>query len=131
MEITQQLLNYLLYLGAGVVMLSAFLFLYTRITPNREFRLIREGCVSAALSLGGATLGFSLTLASSVLHSNSFSLFTFWAACAAVIQLLAYWGVTHIVPNASEEMENNNIAVGGLFGSVSLAVGIINAACQY
>jgi Predicted membrane protein len=131
MVITQQLLGYLLYLGAGLAMLSLFLVLYVRITPNNEFRLIREGCVSAALSLGGALIGFSLTLASSALHSNSFSLFAFWAACAAFIQLLAYWGVTHLVPNASEALENNNIAVGALFGSISLAVGIVNAACQY
>ena len=131
MPITQQLLNFLLYLGAGVVMISVFLVLYEKITPISEFRLIREGCVAASLSIGGATIGFSLPIASSILHSDSFAMFTFWSVCAAVVQLLAYWGATHLVPSASEELENNNVAVGGLFGAISLAVGVINAACQF
>ncbi len=131
MTIAQQLLSYLLYLGAGLVMLSLFLVLYERITPISEFRLIREGCVAAVLSLGGATVGFSFSIASSVLHSNDFAMFTFWAICAAVVQLLAYWGATRLVPDAGEALENNNIAVGGLFGAISVAVGIISAACQY
>ncbi len=131
MAITQQLLSYLLYLGAGLIMLVLFLVLYERITPISELRLIREGGAAAALSLGGATIGFSLSIASSVLHSNDLIMFAFWAVCAAVIQLLAYWGATRLVPDAGEALENNNIAVGGLFGAISVAVGIISAACQY
>ncbi len=55
-------LAYLIYIVTGFGLLVLFLLVYTRVTPHREFRLIREGNVAAALSLGGAVLGFSLTL---------------------------------------------------------------------
>ncbi|AVK72173.1 DUF350 domain-containing protein [Cupriavidus necator] len=66
-------LAYLIYIVTSFAMLGLFMLVYTQVTPHREFQLIREGNVAAALSLGGAVLGFSLTLSSSIQHSTSVS----------------------------------------------------------
>ena len=68
-------LAYLIYIATSFAMLGLFLLVYTRVTPHREFTLIREGNIAAALSLGGAVLGFSLTLSSSIQHNATFATF--------------------------------------------------------
>ena len=127
--VLQQVYNYLLYLVSGLVVTGAFIAVYVHLTPLSEFRLIREGCVAAMLSLGGAAIGFSLTVAASILHSDSIHVFVFWSACAAVIQLLTYFVCSRLIPESGSALEDNNIAVGGLFGAAALTVGILNAAC--
>lgn len=127
--VLQQIYNYLLYLCSGVLILGTFTALYVHMTPISEFRLIREGCTAAALSLTGALLGFSLTVAASILHTNSIGMFALWSFFAAIIQLLAYFILSRLIPEASSEIEDNNIAIGALFGGAALIIGIINTAC--
>ncbi len=110
-------------------MVSVFMWVYMHITPVKELRLIREGSAATALSFGGALIGFCLTLASSISHADTIPNFIIWGIGAAIIQLLVFWVVTHLIPKAHFELESNNIAVGGLFASISIAIGIINAAC--
>jgi putative membrane protein len=61
--------NFLMYFGASIVLLAAFLGAYTLILPLHEWTLIREGNAAVALSLSGATLGFALPLASAVVSA--------------------------------------------------------------
>mgnify|MGYP006353066219 CR=1 FL=1 len=61
--------NYAVHLLAGVVLLIAFFVVYTRVTIYNEVALIMQGNNAAALSLGGALIGFTLTVASAILHS--------------------------------------------------------------
>ncbi|WP_434776900.1 DUF350 domain-containing protein [Neisseria sp. Ec49-e6-T10] len=124
-----QFLAYLKYMGAGGLTVAAFIFIYLHLTPIKEIRLIREGCVSCALSLAGAVLGFCLTVASSILHADGILNFMVWSLCAAVVQLLVYFALIKLIPHALSSLEDNNIAVGGLFCTISLAIGILNAAC--
>ncbi|MBF1292280.1 MAG: DUF350 domain-containing protein, partial [Neisseria sicca] len=77
----------------------------------------------------GALVGFCLTLASSIAHSVSFVDFILWGLAAAVIQILVYFAATMMIKGATEELIGNNVAVGALFGAVSVSIGILNAAC--
>jgi putative membrane protein len=120
---------YILHLLSGFLLLGVFFGIYTKITPFNELSLIREGNVAAALSLGGALIGFSLTLASSVLHSDTYLLFVVWAIGAMVVQAASYAAITRVLPQMNAGIADNNIAMGALMGSSSLTVGIINAAC--
>ena len=132
MELTiglKQYMLYLSYMASAIVMIATFISIYISITPIKEMRLIREGCMAASLSFGGALIGFSLTLASSIAHSDTILNFVVWGACAAFVQLIVFFIIYKLVPNARTELEDNNIAVGGLFCAISLAIGIINAAC--
>ena len=124
-----QYLLYLQYMLAGVAMTAVFGAVYLRITPAEELRLIKNGNLACALSFGGALVGFCLPLASSIAHSVSLPDFVLWGAAAAVLQILVYFAATRLIPQASEELAGNNVAVGTLFGSISIAIGLLNAAC--
>jgi putative membrane protein len=120
---------YILHLLSGFVLLAVFFWIYTRITPFDELSLIQQGKLAAALSLAGALIGFCLTLASSILHSDTFFLFLSWAVGAMIIQAASYAAITRVLPGMNAAIADNNIAMGTLMGATSLMVGIINAAC--
>ncbi len=123
------LYNYIAYLLSAFAMLAVFIVVYTRITPIDEFALIRKGGTAAALSFSGALIGFSLTLASSILHNDNFAMFALWAGCGALVQLVTYALVARVMSGLSQALNENNVAMGAMIGAVSLAVGVINAAC--
>jgi inner membrane protein yjfL len=114
---------------AGIAMTVVFGAVYLRITPVEELRLIKNGNLACALSFGGTLVGFCLTLASSIAHSVSFIDFILWGFAAAVIQIFVYFAATMMIKGATAELIGNNVAVGALFGAVSISIGILNAAC--
>ena len=124
-----QYLLYLQYMLVGIAMTVVFAAVYLRITPVEELRLIKNGNLACALSFGGALVGFCLTLASSIAHSVSFIDFILWALAAAVSQIFVYFAATMMIKGATAELIGNNVAVGTLFGAVSISIGILNAAC--
>ena len=121
--------NYLLHIVLSSGLIAIFLWVYTAVTPLDEFLLIRQGNAAAALSLGGALIGFSLTIASTVIHTADYREFVAWAAGAMVVQLLVYAVTTKVLRMSKEHIESGNVAFGGLMGAISLAVGAVNAAC--
>lgn len=123
------ILNYLIHLLLAAVLLIVFFVIYTRVTPYDEVLLIRQGNQAAALSLGGAILGFSATIASSLMHTANYQQFFAWAFGAMVVQLLAYLVTTRLLRMSKDQIESNNSAFGGLLGAIALAIGAINAAC--
>ena len=121
--------RYTLYLLSGLFLLFSFAVIYVRITPYAELQLIRAGHTAAALSLGGAMVGFALTLASSAIYHSSLLGFWGWAVASMLVQLVGYLVMSRIIPNIKDHLEANNSAVGGLMGAVALSIGILNAAC--
>ena len=120
---------YLKHLLSGLIMVGLFAAVYVRFMPFHEMPLIRRGCTAAALSLAGAIVGFSLTVASSILHNDHYLMFVAWGTLAAVVQVAAYLLIERSLPEMKAAIEANNMAMGALMGTVSLVVGVINAAC--
>ena len=111
------------------MLLVAFFVIYTRVTPADEVLLIRQGNHAAALSLGGALIGFSITVGSALMHTANYQEFFAWAFGAMVVQVLAYAVTTRLLKMAKDQIESNNSAFGGLLGAISISIGLINGAC--
>jgi putative membrane protein len=123
------ILNYLLHLFTAAALVLAFFVVYTRVTPYDEVHLIREGNIAAALSLGGSLIGFSATIASSLVHTADYYQFAGWAFGAMVTQLLVWVVTTRLLRMSKDQIEADNCAFGGLLGAISLSIGIVNAGC--
>lgn len=109
----------------------AFKLIYQWVTPYNEAKLIREGNVAAAMALGGALVGYVLPLASALSNTVSLVEFCAWAALAAVIQIAAFSLVRFVaMKDVSARIEKGEIAAGLYLMSISLAVGLLNAACM-
>jgi putative membrane protein len=125
-----QVTAYLTHLASGIALLAAFFFIYVRFTPYDEVQLIRKGNRAAARSLCGALIGFCLTLASSILHNDGLVAFVAWAAGGMVVQLGVYMLIAHTIHHVDQAIVDDNAAMGTLLGGISVAVGILNAACM-
>ena len=122
--------DFLVYLAVALVMLWLFTAVYVRVTPYREFDLIREGNMAAAFSLSGAVLGFIAPLASAIQHSVNLVDMAIWGGIAFVVQIVAFVGVKLAIPSITRDIPAGNNAQGFLLGSLSLAVGLLSAACM-
>jgi putative membrane protein len=120
---------YLIFLVSALVLLGLFAVVYSKITAFDEMELIRAGNGAATLSYCGALVGFSLTLYSSIATHASYEMFLAWAAGAMVTQVVSYSIVARVIRGMNQAIHDNNMAMGGLMGGISLSVGIINAAC--
>lgn len=124
-------LSFLLaFLAAGGFTL-VFKAIYQAITPHNEGALIRAGNSAAAVALGGAVLGYVIPLASALAHTGSLPEFVAWAALAGLIQIVAFWAVRRIVlPDVSARIERGEMSAALYLLTISLAVGVLNAACM-
>jgi putative membrane protein len=125
-----QVTAYFSHLVSGLALLAGFFFIYTKFTPYDELQLIRKGNRAAAWSLGGALIGFCLTLASSILHNDTLAVFLAWAAGGMLVQLGVYVLIAHTIARVDQAIIDDNEAMGSLLGGISIAVGILNAACM-
>ena len=121
------IINYVLHIVAAAFLLYAFSLVYTWTTPFNEMTLIRQGNVAAALTLGGALIGFSMTVASGLVHTDALGAFLGWSAAAAAVQLLTYVLVTRLLHMSKEHIEGNNVAFGVLLAAISISVGAVSA----
>ncbi len=121
------ILAYLLHLATAVALVVVFFIVYTRITPWDEMTLVRQGNHAAALSLAGTLIGFSLPIASALMHTPDYIQFLGWGAGAMLVQILVYNVATRLLRMSKDQIEADNSAFGGLLGAISVAIGLINA----
>ena len=120
----------LAFLAAGGFTLI-FKAIYRWTTPHDEGALIRAGNPAAAITLGGALLGYVIPLASALTHTVSLPEFVAWAALAGIIQIATFWIIRHVaLKDVSARIERGEIATAIYVFAISVSVGILNAACM-
>lgn len=122
--------GFVLYFGASLVFLALFCGLYARVTPYAEFRMVRQGKLAPAVSLSGAVLGFVFPLASAVSHSVGLLDMLLWSVVALVVQISVFLLVQKLVPDLSEQMNQDRLGPAVLLATLAVSVGLINAACM-
>ena len=121
---------HLVYFGIASVAVVVFVAIYVTVTPHHEFRLIRQGNTAAAISLGGAILGYTVPLAKAVSQSQSISDMLLWSAVALVAQMVAYAITRLILPQLSAHVDEGKTASGIFLAAIALAIGMLNAAAM-
>jgi putative membrane protein len=122
--------DFLLYLGMSLVLLAVFSAIYIRITPYREFALIREGNMAAAFSFSGTYLGFVAPLAAAIKYSVNPIDMAIWGVVALVVQIFAYLVCRMLFPTVVVDIPAGKQSTGFVLGIMSLGVGLLNSACM-
>ncbi len=122
--------GFVTYILGAAVLFALFQFIYTRVTPHKEFELIRGGNVSAAVALGGAIVGFAIPASNVIAYSISLLDFVVWAVIAALVQLLAFLVTSLVLKGTSERIKKGELAAGIYVAAVAISVGMLNAACM-
>jgi putative membrane protein len=121
---------FLSYLAVAIVLMAVFLLVYVNVTPYDEIALIRKGNAAAATSLSGALIGFAMPVANVIAHSDTLVDLAAWGAIAGVVQLLAYLAARFTLPQLAADIPAGRIAPALFLAALSLAMGLINAACM-
>ncbi|MEK4387696.1 DUF350 domain-containing protein [Solibacillus sp. FSL W7-1464] len=125
-------LNFLSYLGVSLGLLIIGMVLFTLSTPKiKEFQLIAQRNVSAAMLLGGKVVGLAIVLGAAAEYSISLMDMALWGAIGIVAQVVVFFlaEVITIRFSIQKAIEEDNRAVGTMLLSLSIAVGWIVAKC--
>jgi putative membrane protein len=126
----QAVMSFVVYIVVAALLFGLFQFVYTRVTPHKEFALIREGNVAAAIALGGALVGFALPASNIIAYSVSVLDAVVWAVIAAAVQLLAFTVTSMVLKGLSARIAKGEVAAAIYAASVSISVGLLNSACM-
>lgn len=121
---------FLAYFVTGGVLTALFLALYSNFTPYREIALISGGNTAAAITLAGALLGFEMPLASVIAHSVSLAELAVWGVIALAVQMAGFLLARVVLPHLPEAIDNGNVADAIFLAGLSLALGLLTAACM-
>ena len=124
--------NFALYFVLSVIFLFIFKFVYAMVTPRDEWKLVKEDKnVAAAIGFGGAIIGFSIALSGAASNSLSVIDFAIWGVVAIIAQSLAFALLRFsFMPRIAERINNNEVSAGTMLAAMSIAVGMLNAACM-
>jgi putative membrane protein len=121
--------KFIIAFALACLFIALFKRLYQMVTPYSEQALIENNNQAAAITLGGAVIGFALPVASALRETGSTLEFAMWAVLAGVIQIVAFVIMRRFVVNDIEaKIESGNTAAAIYFAATSIAVGMLNAA---
>ena len=121
--------DFLIYLVLSLLLLAVFSWLYDKVTPYNEMRLIRDGNIAAATAYSGAVIGLALPLGSAVAHSVNPVDMVIWGVISLAVQVLVYFLVRRLLPQLNDHIPENKVAPALMLAAMSVAAGILNAAC--
>ena len=118
----------ILHTSVTVAMLVAAIFVYIKITPYDELKLIRGGNTAAAVSLSGAIIGLALPLAFSMASSISVWEVLIWGPVTLALQLIAFRVTDIVLKDLPKRIVDAEMGPAILLVSIKLATATINAA---
>ena len=132
MEYISALITGLPFLISHLFITLCLLFIgitsYIFLTPIKEFKLIKDGNISASISFSGALLGIGIPLASSLSVSNSMLEIIIWGLTAILLQLLCFKVTDTFLKDLSKRNEDDQLATSILLFSIKISVSLINSA---
>ena len=114
---------------AGIAMTVVFAAVYLRITPVEELRLIKNGSLPAPYHLAARWWFLSDTGFKYCPQRQLHRFYPVGPCRSRDSGFFVYFAATMMIRGATAELIGNNVAVGALFGAVSISIGILNAAC--
>ncbi len=124
--------NFALYFAISIALFFVFKIVYAFVTPHDEWKLVKEDkSTAAAIGFGGAMIGFAIALSGAVTNSEFLFDYVIWGVIAIIAQLVAFALLRFtFMPKIAERIQNNEVSAGVMLGAMSVAVGLLNAACM-
>jgi len=107
------------------------IFIYVKLTPHKEFELISNGNMAAAISFSGLIIGLALPLAACLINKYSLIDVALWGTLSLFLQLFLFRLTDAIFRDMPRRIINNEVPAATvlasffLAGSIMLAVAII------
>jgi len=122
--------QFIAYLVAAVALVAIFMVLYSWLTPQHDLALIRRGNLAAAVSYGGAILGFAIPLSKSISQSHDIVDMLVWSLIALVVQLAVFFLGGLVIAHEAKRIVEGDLATAAFLAFIATGAGLINAACM-
>lgn len=114
-----------------LITLSMFVLaviIYEKITPFRELIMVKQGNISAAISLSAGIVGLAIPLAVCLTGSVNHWDIIIWGMVALIVQVIAFYAAHFIIDDLRGRIERDEIGPAILLFSGKISVALINAA---
>ena len=118
------LIAFLSYFAASLLLLLAFVFIYVKFTPYRDFELIAHDNSAVSVTLAGAVLGFTFPLVAAIYYTQSLLEMLAWAGITCAVQLAVFL----VLRRQARRIEEGHMSSAIMVATFSVAIGLINAA---
>lgn len=115
------------YLVAVAAVFILALFVYVKLTPHREFKLVSEGNMAAAIHLSSLIIALSLPLAACLVYKVSVIDVVLWGVVSVSLQLFLFRMTDMIFRGIPDLIEKDVAAPALVLGAFKISGSIILA----
>jgi putative membrane protein len=98
------------------------------LTPMKEMKLIREGNVSAGISVAAVIVGLAIPMAACLETATSVYNILIWGSVVILLQLLAFRVADLVLRDLPKRIEQDEIGAALVLAAVKLAAALVMAA---
>jgi len=120
----EPLLAFLSYFVVSLLLLLAFVAIYVRFTPYRDFELIAHDNSAVSVTLAGAVLGFTFPLVAAIYYTQSLGEMLVWAGITCAVQLAVFV----VLRRQARRIEEGHMSSAIMVATFSVAIGLLSAA---
>ena len=105
------------------MLLVAFVAIYARVTPYRDFTLIAHDNSAVAITFAGAVLGFTAPLVASIYYTQSLLEMAVWSGITCAVQLIVFV----VLRSQAKRIEEGHVSSAIMVATFSIAIGLLSA----
>ena len=120
--------DFLMQAGVTLGLLLVGCVLHVLLTPMKEMRLIKEGNVSAGISVAAVIVGLAIPMAACLATAATIYDILIWGAVAILLQLLAFRVADLLLRDLPKRIERDEIGAALVLAGVKLAAAMVMAA---
>jgi putative membrane protein len=120
--------EFLIQAGLTLGLLITGCVVHVLLTPMKEMKLIREGNVSAGISVAAVIVGLGIPMAACLATATSIYHILIWGAVAILLQLLAFRVADLILNDLPKRIERDEIGAALVLAAVKIAAAMVMAA---
>lgn len=119
---------FLLHGGVTLGLLITGCVVHVLLTPMKEMKLIRQGNISAGISVAAVIVGLAIPMSSCLATAASVYDILIWGVVAILLQLLAFRVADLILHDLPKRIEQNEIGAALVLAAVKIAAAMVMAA---
>ncbi len=119
--------EFMLHGGVTLALLITGCVVHVLLTPMKELKLIREGNISAGISLSAVIVGLAVPMSACLVTALSVYDILIWGVVAILLQLLAFRAADLILRDLPRRIERDEIGAALVLAGVKIAAAIVMA----
>ncbi len=120
--------QFLLQAGVTLGLLITGCIVHVLLTPMKEMKLIREGNVSAGISVAAVIVGLAIPMAACLETAASVYDILIWGVVAILLQLLAFRVADLVLRDLPKRIEQDETGAALVLAGVKIAAALVMAA---